>query len=107
MANSGCEERRRARESRQTLELAAVGSTSRAKAPNLSWARKLARPDTRARRPAVEIAVAVVALLAVLFLVGRGTPLRSWPLILAATLAVVVAVVLLERSGYWPASWRR
>ncbi|HEX8101811.1 MAG: hypothetical protein QOC71_1882 [Thermoplasmata archaeon] len=55
----------------------------------------------------MEYVVGVVALLAVLFLVGRGTPLHSWPLIIAATLAVVVAVVLLERGGYWPASWRR
>jgi hypothetical protein len=55
----------------------------------------------------METVVAVVALVAVLFLVGRGTPLHSWPLIVAATLAVVVAIVLLERSGYWPASWRR
>jgi hypothetical protein len=55
----------------------------------------------------MEIVVSVVALLAVLFLVARGTPLHSWPVILAATLVVVVAVVLLERGGYWPASWRR
>ena len=47
----------------------------------------------------MEYVVGVVALLAVLFLVGRGTPLHSWPLIIAATLAVVVAVVLLERGG--------
>jgi hypothetical protein len=55
----------------------------------------------------METVVAVVALLAVLVLVGRGTSLHSWPLIIAATLAVVVAVVLLERAGYWPAAWRR
>ena len=55
----------------------------------------------------METVVAVVALLAVLVLVGRGTSLHSWPLIIAATLTVVVAVVLLERGGYWPAAWRR
>ena len=55
----------------------------------------------------METVIAVVALLAVLVLVGRGTSLHSWPLIIAATLAVVVAVVLLERGGYWPAAWRR
>lgn len=50
--------------------------------------------------------VSVVALLAVLFLVGRGLPLSRWPAIIAATLAVILLVVLVERSGYWPASWR-
>lgn len=55
----------------------------------------------------MEMVVGIVALLAVLFLVGRGTPLTAWPLIVAATLAVVVAIVLLDRYGYWPATWRR
>lgn len=47
-----------------------------------------------------------VALLAVLFLVGRGLPARRWPAIIAGTLAVIVLVVLAERNGLWPASWR-
>ena len=50
--------------------------------------------------------LAVVALLAVLVLVGRGLALGRWPAVIAVTLAVVVAVVLAERSGLWPASWR-
>lgn len=49
---------------------------------------------------------AVVALLAVLFLVSRGLPGRRWPVILAATLAVVICVVLAERQGLWPAGWK-
>lgn len=48
----------------------------------------------------------VVALLAVLFLVSRGLPSRSWPLVLAATLAVILLVVLAEQNGLWPATWK-
>lgn len=54
----------------------------------------------------MEYVLPIVALLAVLFLVGRGLPLRRWPVLLAGTLAVIVLVVFAERSGYWPASWR-
>jgi drug/metabolite transporter (DMT)-like permease len=49
--------------------------------------------------------VALVAMLAVLFLVGRRLPARRWPMILAVTLAVVVLVVLAEQNGLWPRSW--
>lgn len=48
----------------------------------------------------------IVALVAVLFLVSRGLPGRRWPVILAATLAVVLAVVLAEQNGWWPKSWQ-
>lgn len=47
----------------------------------------------------------IVALLALLFLMGRGLPARRWPLVIAATLAVIVLVVLAERSGVWPRTW--
>ena len=50
--------------------------------------------------------VAVVAMLGALFIVSRGLPGRSWPMIIAATLAVILLVVLAERSGWWPSSWR-
>lgn len=50
--------------------------------------------------------VSAVALLAVLVLVGRGTPLARWPAIVAATLLVIVVVVALERGGWWPAGWQ-
>jgi hypothetical protein len=53
----------------------------------------------------MEYMVALVGLLAVLFLVGRGVPGSRWPVIIAATLAVVVLVVLAERSGFWPRGW--
>lgn len=49
--------------------------------------------------------VSVVALLLVLFLVGRGLPGRRWPIIIAGTLAVIVLVVLAEQNGLWPRSW--
>jgi hypothetical protein len=49
--------------------------------------------------------VSVVAVLAVLFLVGRGLPGRRWPVVIAATLALVVVVVLAERNGFWPPGW--
>ena len=50
--------------------------------------------------------VSLVALLAVLFLVGRGMPLTRWPVIIAATLAVVLLIVALEQNGLWPRSWQ-
>ena len=49
--------------------------------------------------------VAIVALAAVLFLVGRGMAPRSWPVVIAATLALVVAIILIEQAGYWPRAW--
>lgn len=48
----------------------------------------------------------IVAMLACLFLVGRAMPGRNWPVVVAATLAVVLLVVLAEQNGYWPSSWR-
>jgi hypothetical protein len=48
----------------------------------------------------------LVAMLAVLVLVGRGMPLSRWPVILAATLAVILIVVAAEQNGYWPRSWQ-
>lgn len=50
--------------------------------------------------------VIVVSMLACLFLVSRGMPGRNWPAVIAATLAVVLIVVLAEQNGYWPASWK-
>lgn len=50
--------------------------------------------------------VAVVATLAVLVLVGRGLAARRWPAVIAATLAVILMVVMAERLGYWPQGWR-
>lgn len=54
----------------------------------------------------MEWVVSVVALLAVLFLVGRGMPGRPMLIAVAAALGVVVLVLLAERAGLWPQSWR-
>lgn len=48
----------------------------------------------------------LIGLLAVLFLVGRRLPGQAWLVTVAVALAVIVAVVWLERSGLWPQSWR-
>lgn len=50
--------------------------------------------------------VAVLGTLLLLVLMGRGIPGRRWPVVIASTLAVILLVVLAERSGYWPAGWR-
>lgn len=50
--------------------------------------------------------ISVVALVAVLVLVGRGLPRGRWPLLIAATLGFIVLIVFVERSGLWPAGWR-
>lgn len=54
----------------------------------------------------MSVIVGVVAMLLVLFLVGRRLPARRWPVVLAATLAVILLIVLAEQSGLWPAGWR-
>ncbi len=54
----------------------------------------------------MEWIVSLVALGAILILVGRGLPGRSRLLAVAATLAFVLVVVLLERSGWWPQGWQ-
>ena len=51
-------------------------------------------------------AVGVVSLLALLWLMSRGMPGARWPILLLATLAVIVLVVGAERYGFWPAGWR-
>ena len=48
----------------------------------------------------------LIALLAVLFLVGRRVPGQNWLVIMAITLAVIVAILWLERSGLWPQNRR-
>jgi hypothetical protein len=50
--------------------------------------------------------VPLVALLAVLFLVGRRQSGQSLLVAAAVALALVLTVVLLERAGLWPQGWR-
>lgn len=54
----------------------------------------------------MEWIVSVVALLAVLFLVGRGMPGRPMLIAVAVALGVVVLILLVERAGLWPQGWR-
>ena len=54
----------------------------------------------------MEWLAALAGLLAVLFLVGRRLLGQNWPVIIAVTLAFIVVILLLERSGLWPQSWR-
>jgi hypothetical protein len=49
---------------------------------------------------------ALVALLAVLFLVGRGMPGRSVLAAIVVALAAVVLILAVERAGLWPQGWR-
>lgn len=55
----------------------------------------------------MEIAIPVIMGLTLIWLIGRGTPWNAKMLTLAVTLAVIVAVVLLERNGLWPEAFRR
>jgi hypothetical protein len=48
----------------------------------------------------------IVALVAILFLVGRGLPSRYRLIAVAAGLAFAVLVLAIERAGYWPAGLR-
>ena len=54
----------------------------------------------------MEWIVSVVALLAVLFLVGWGMPGRRMLVAVAGALALVVLILLVERAGLWPQGWR-
>ncbi|GJE01747.1 MULTISPECIES: hypothetical protein [Methylobacterium] len=54
----------------------------------------------------MDLAISVVSLLLVLFLVARGVPGRNILVVIAITLAVVILVVGVERSGMWPSDWR-
>jgi peptidoglycan/LPS O-acetylase OafA/YrhL len=49
--------------------------------------------------------VGVVALVAILFLVGRGMPPRYRLLAVAGGLAFAVLILGAERLGLWPQSW--
>jgi hypothetical protein len=51
--------------------------------------------------------VGIVALVAILFLVGRGVPSRYRLVAVAGGLAFAVAVLAAERAGLWPRGWTR
>jgi hypothetical protein len=50
--------------------------------------------------------VGIVALVAILFLVGWGVPSRHRLLAIVGGLAFALLVLAAERAGLWPAAWR-
>lgn len=55
----------------------------------------------------MEIFVPLLMGLTLIWLIGRGTPWNAKLMTLAVTLAVIVLIVVLERSGFWPDAFRR
>ena len=55
----------------------------------------------------MEIFVPLLMGVTLIWLIGRGTPWNAKLMTLAVTLAVIVLIVVLERSGFWPDAFRR
>jgi hypothetical protein len=55
----------------------------------------------------MEILIPLLMGVTLIWLVGRGVPWNAKLITIAATLAVIVLIVLLERGGYWPEAFRR
>lgn len=55
----------------------------------------------------MEIMVPLIAGLALLWLIGRGVPWNAKLMTIVVTLAIIILIVMLERSGYWPEAFRR
>lgn len=55
----------------------------------------------------MEIVIPLIIGLSLIWLIGRGVPWNAKLMTLVVTLAIVLLIVLLERGGYWPESWRR
>jgi hypothetical protein len=55
----------------------------------------------------MEILVPLLIGLSLIWLIGRGVPWNAKLVTVMVTLAIIVLIVLLERGGYWPQSWRR
>jgi hypothetical protein len=45
--------------------------------------------------------------MALIWLIGRGTPWNAKLVTLAVTLLIIVLIVALERGGYWPQAFHR
>lgn len=54
----------------------------------------------------MEIFIPLLVGATLIWLIGRGVPWNAKLLTLAVTLAVIVVIVLLERSGSWPEAFR-
>jgi hypothetical protein len=55
----------------------------------------------------MEMLVPLLIGLTLVWLIGRGTPWNAKLMTLAVTLAVIVIIVLLDKSGNWPDAFRR
>lgn len=55
----------------------------------------------------MEIVVPLLFGMALIWLVGRGVPWNAKLVTLAATLAIIIVIVALERGGYWPEAFSR
>lgn len=55
----------------------------------------------------MEIFVPLLMGVTLIWLIGRGTPWNAKLMTLVVTLAIIVLIVLLERSGFWPDAFRR
>lgn len=55
----------------------------------------------------MELLVPLLIGMTLIWFVGRGAPLNMKLVTLAITLAVVILIVLAERAGFWPDSFRR
>ncbi|WP_156639774.1 hypothetical protein [Bosea sp. PAMC 26642] len=55
----------------------------------------------------MEIVIPLLLGVSLIWLIGRRIPWNAKLLTLAVTLAAVVLIVLLERSGHWPGAFRR
>jgi len=55
----------------------------------------------------MEILIPLLAGMTLIWLIGRGVPWDAKLTTIVVTLAIIVAIVLVERGGYWPDAWRR
>lgn len=55
----------------------------------------------------MELIIPLLVGMTLIWLIGRGVPWNAKLITLAATLGVIVLIVLLERGGYWPDVLRR
>ncbi|WP_186420714.1 hypothetical protein [Bosea sp. CS1GBMeth4] len=55
----------------------------------------------------MEMLIPLLAGLALIWLIGRGVPWNAKLVTVVVTLAVIVAILLLERGGLWPEAFRR
>lgn len=55
----------------------------------------------------MELLIPLLAGMALIWLIGRRVPWDAKLMTIVVTLGVIVAIVLLERNGFWPEAFRR